>query len=317
MKKKVYDILNKYVQVYSNVSVKRYIEERRKLEKDDAFTNYQKLDPYKTILTVAIPYPSQEVKWKGKGYGILSRYSYNIDYHIVFRGILHKIEEELKTLNIESYASVDISFVDERYAAYLSGMGYLGKNQFLINKTYGSYIYLATILINHDLEEDENVYDSCLDCDLCVKACPSHALDHGFDENACISSLSQMKKELSETEIKYFKSMIYGCDICQKVCPKNKDIDFHIYKEFEAIGIENINIVDLLEMSNRDYKEIYGKNASSWKGATIIKRNALCLIANQGLTQHREKIVKSMADFKDVLWYNKTAINVLKLLDRE
>lgn len=317
MKKDIYSILSKNVEVYSNISVYKYKEERRKLDKNDIFNDYQKLDPYKTILTVAIPYPSEEVKWKGKGYGILSRYSYHLDYHIVLRGILKKIDDELSQLNIKSYSSVDISFVDERYAAYLSGIGYLGKNQFLINKTYGTYMYLATILIDKDLDAEEVDYDSCLDCDLCVQACPSNALDNGFDDQLCISNISQMKKELSENEIKHFKSMIYGCDICQKVCPKNKGVDFHLHKEFEPSGIENINVVELLEMSNREYKKIYGNNASSWRGATIIKRNALCLIANQGLTQHREKIVKSMADFKDVMWYNRTAINVLKLLDRE
>jgi epoxyqueuosine reductase len=317
MKKEIFDILNKHVEVYASVSVERYKEERRLLHKNDVFSDFKKLESYNTILTVAIPYPSLEVKWQGKGYGILSRYSYNIDYHIVFRGLLRSIEEELSQLGIKSYSSVDVSFVDERYAAYLSGIGYLGKNQFLINKTYGTYLYLATILIDKDIEEHTSEYDSCFDCDLCIKACPSNALDNGFDEKLCISSVSQMKKELSETEIKHFKSMIYGCDICQKVCPKNKGIDFHLHKEFEPSGIENINIVELLDMSNKEYKMKYGNNASSWRGATIIKRNALCLIANQGLTQHREKIVKSMADFKDVLWYNKTAINVLNLLDRE
>lgn len=317
MKEKIYDILSQHVDAYSNVSVKTYIKNRSRLGKNDSFSDFEKLQKYKTILTLAIPYPSKEVKWSGKGYGILSRYSYHLDYHIVFRAILKQIEEKLQALDIVSYASVDISFVDERYAAYLSGLGYLGKNQFLIHKEYGSYLYLATILIDQELEADNIEYDDCKDCNLCVEACPSNALDNGFDQSLCISNISQEKKELSEKEISYFKTMIYGCDICQKVCPKNKGVDIHHYKEFEPSGIENINIIKLLEMSNKEYKEIYGQNASSWRGATIIKRNALCLIANQGLKEHCEKIVKSMADFKDVLWYNKTAINVLKLLDRE
>lgn len=317
MKNKIYNILHKYVSTYSHVSVDQYIKERRRLNKNDAFSSFEKLSPYKTILTLGIPYPSQPVKWQGKGYGILSRYSYNIDYHIVFRAILKEIDKELHNLNIKTYSSVDISFIDERYGCYLSGIGYLGKNQFLINKEFGSYMYLATILIDTELQDDLQQYDSCLNCTKCIDACPSNALDNGFNQDLCISSLSQMKKELTETEIKYFKTMIYGCDICQTVCPKNKGIDVHLHKEFEPSGIENIEIEELLKMSNREYKNIYKDNASSWRGATIIKRNALCLIANQGLTQHREKIVKSMADFKDVLWYNKTAINVLKMLDRE
>jgi epoxyqueuosine reductase len=310
-------VLNKYIDVFGFVSVDEYKQKRNELELDDHFDDYTFLDNYKTIITLALPYPSNEVKWNGKGYGILSRYSYGVDYHVVFRGILNKINEDFNNLGIKSFGSVDVSKVDERFAGYLSNLGFLGKNQFLINPEYGSYMYLATILVDIDMDTPKIVLDDCHDCNICVEACPSGALDNGFDENKCISSLSQMKKAFDETEISYFKTMIYGCDICQKVCPKNIGIDIHKYQEFEPSGIENIDIKNLLKMSNKEYLSVYKKNASSWKGSTIIKRNALCLIANQNLKEYSNEIRKSMVKFSGVLWYNKTAELVLKILERE
>lgn len=314
MKNKIINILTKYVEIFGFVSIDEYLRKRSLLNLNDGYNNEKLFKPYKTIITLGIAYPSKEVKWLGKGYGVLSRYSYNIDYHIVFKNILDNIVKEFSKLGINSYASVDTSFVDERYASYLSGIGYLGKNQFLINKTYGSYIYLATVLVDIPIKKDYIEYDSCLDCNLCIEACPTHALDNGFDQNKCISYLTQEKKPFTKDEIKGIKTMIYGCDICQKVCPKNYGIDFHIHEEFEPSGIENVNISKLLGYSNKEYKEIYGKNASSWKGASIIKRNALCLIANQELTDYLDKVIKSMNDYKDVPWYKETAKKVIEIL---
>lgn len=314
MKEKIIEILNKHVETYGFVSTEEYLKKRRLLNINDGFNDESQFKPYKTIITLGIAYPSKEVKWKGKGYGILSRYSYNIDYHIVFKAILDEITKELNKLDIKTHASVDTSFVDERYASYLSGMGFLGKNQFLINKDYGSYLYLATILVDINITKNTFEYDSCKDCRICIDACPNNALDNGFDSNKCISNLTQLKKPFSNQEIGLINSMIYGCDICQKVCPKNKDIDFHIHKEFEPSGIENINIEELLKMTNNEYIKVYGNNASSWKGATIIKRNALCLIANQDLRQYKSLVEGALSKYESISWFKETAIKVINKL---
>ena len=317
MKKQISEIIKQYVDEFSFVSVNKYISELQTIKQVDTPLDVSFLDAYKTIITLAIPYPSKPVKWKGKGYGLLSRYSYNTDYHIVYREILKKITDAFDLLGIQSVGTVDISKVDERFASYLSGLGFLGKNQFLINKNYGTFHYLATILIDKDVQTSILEYDTCGECHLCIDACPSGALDNGFDRDLCLSHLTQAKIPFTTTEIGYLKTMIYGCDICQNVCPKNTGVDIHKYDAFKASGIENVDLGKLLEMSNKEFLKVYGDNASSWKGATIIKRNALCLIANQKLVGLREKIVQSKADFKDVLWYNKTASEVLKILDRE
>lgn len=316
MKETISQIIQKHVDVFNFISVREYQEKRTALARSDGFCDYAYLEGYKTIITLAIPYPKQEVKWAKKGFGILSRYAYGTDYHIVFKQIIDQICEELEQRGIRTKGSVDISGVDERYAGYLSTMGFLGKNQFLILKEYGTYAFLGTILMDVDLEKNVWIQDDCGECTKCITACPSGALDDGFDQEKCISHLSQEKIPFTETEVRYFKTMIFGCDICQKVCPKNTGIDIHQYPEFEPSGIENIDLKAILQMSNKEYMDLYKFNASSWRGATVIKRNALCLIANQRLVSYKSEIEKSMVKLEDNLWYNKTAEVVLKILER-
>ncbi len=153
MKDKISSIISKYVEVYGFVSTSKYLETRKSLNIKDSFKFLGNLDKYRTIITLGIGYPSEELKYKGKGYGILSRYSYNLDYHTVFKAILESITKELISEGVSCHGSVDISDIDERHASYLANMGFLGKNQFLINKKYGSYLYLATILIDKEIEE--------------------------------------------------------------------------------------------------------------------------------------------------------------------
>jgi len=317
MKAQLSNIIESFTDVYGFISCKSYKKERMDLNKDDYFSDYSFLDAYKTIITLGFPYPSSEVKWKGKGYGILARFSYSNDYHIVIQNMLDSIIVQLNSIGIKGKGSVDVSKVDEKYAAYLSGIGYFGKNSILIHKKYGSYMFLATILIDQEIKEDNMLFDDCGTCDLCIKACPTNALDHGFIRDQCISNLSQSKKEFSIDEIKQFKTVIYGCDICIKVCPRNKGIDTHKYSLFEPNEIENVELSSLLEMNNKAFDAHFGNNASHWIGAAQMKRNALCLIANQKLVDFIPQIRKSMDAYKDNLWYCKTALKVLEILEKD
>lgn len=317
MKEAIIKILDKYQLRYGFVSVKEYMETRSSLQKEDLYSDYSELIDFKTIITLSLPYPSKTLSNKDKTKALLSRYSYGIDYHIVFRSILNQIVNELESLNIKSKASVDTGSIDERWASYLSNIGFLGKNQFLITKEYGSYNYLATILINQEVAKDVTFLDSCGTCDLCVKACPTNALDGRFIQERCISELTQTKKELTDEEILSIRHLVYGCDICQQVCPKNKGIDLHLYKEFEPTGIEVVDLLDILTMTNKDYKKIYGNNASSWKGPLIIKRNALCLLQNRNITKSIPLIKETISKYNDVLWYNNVAKKVLTKLERK
>ncbi len=318
MKQQIVKILKQYTDVFGFVSTKTYKEERSKLKRNDNFDNYHFLDGYQTIITLGFPHPSKQEKWKKKGYGLLARFSYGTDYHVVIMEKLNRILKEFNELDIDGFCNVDISSIDEKYAAYLSGIGYFGKNSLIIHPKYGSYLYLGTITINQDININHSLLNSeCGSCTKCIHACPSSALNDGFERSLCISELSQSKVPFTTKEISYFKTMIYGCDICQKVCPKNSGIDFHLFPEFEPNGKENISIASVLDMSNKTFKEDFKDNTCHWIGAARMKRNALCLIANQKLSDLKPKIAESMDVYQDNLWYNKTAEIVLKMLESE
>ncbi len=316
MKEKISQILSRYVDDYKFVTVSEYIETRSSLLKEDFYSDYTKLSEYKTIITLCISYPSTSLTPE-KGYGLVSRYSYGTDYHIEFEKRLTKIKKELDQLSINSTYSVDTGFIDERWASYISHLGFLGKNQYLIHPKYGGYIYLATILIDHEIEKEFSLQDACGTCTKCIEACPTNALDNGFDSALCLSTITQSKHELTDIEISHFKSMIYGCDICQKVCPKNQGINYTHNTMFEPTGIEKIDLIDILKMTNKEYKDIYKNNASSWKGPLIIKRNALCLLKNQEITESIPVIKQTLEKYKEVSWYNNIALKVLSYLERK
>lgn len=314
MKNKIERILEKHIDAYSFVSTKEYILTRQSLQKNDPFDEYSKLDGYKTIITLGLSYSSEHLSYE-EGFGRLSRYSYGTDYHMIMRNRLKMIEDKLKSLGIQTLSSVDTGFIDERWAGYVSGLGMLGKNQYLIHKKFGGHLYLATILIDFSIDKEFTVLDSCGDCDLCVKACPTNALDGGFIQDRCISETTQSKKELTDTEMGHINTLVYGCDICQRVCPKNEGINFTHNQEFTPTGIEQVPLKKILQMTNKEYQNIYGSNASSWKGPLIIKRNALCLLMNKGDTSSIPIIQESIDKYSNVLWYNSVAKRVLEKLE--
>lgn len=316
MKEKIENILKKYVDTYAYVSVDEYLEKRNALLRNDRYHHAQIDSNFQTIITLGLAYPSEPVKYKGKPYGVLSRYSYGKDYHLVFKEKLNKMTEELEHLGLKVKAEVDSMTIDERFASRLSHMGYIGKNQFLIHPVYGSYLYLATVLIDKQIQPTLLAVDDCGDCTRCVDLCPTNALDGHFHMTRCISYTTQEKIPFTVEMRKPLKKMVYGCDICQVVCPKNEGIDTHKNRAFEPDGLEQINLLDLLKMSNKEYHQLYHENASSWKGLLVMKRNAIVLLANQQIKEAIPLIEEQIKKYRDVPWFIETAEASLEQLKR-
>lgn len=316
MKENIKKIVNKYVDTYAFVSVDEYLKKRNALMRNDRYHHANIDQSFQTIITVGLAYPSETVKYKGKPYGILSQYSYGKDYHLVFQEKLELMTKELKQLGFKVKAEVDSMTIDERFASKLSHMGYIGKNQFLIHPTYGTYLYLATILIDEKIETTVDDVDDCGECTICVDLCPTNALDEYFHMERCISYTTQAKIPFTSSMRKPLKKMVYGCDICQVVCPKNKAIDFHMHPEFEPNGLEQINLLELLRMTNKEYHELYHDNASSWKGLLVMKRNAIVLLANQQIKEAIPLIEEQIKKYVDVPWFIETAEASLEQLKR-
>ncbi|MBU2530332.1 MAG: tRNA epoxyqueuosine(34) reductase QueG [Elusimicrobia bacterium] len=169
----------------------------------------------------------------------ISRYALSRDYHKVIKKKLKTILKELKSVDnkIEGRFFVDTSPVFEKKLSERAGLGWQGKNSLIINREQGSYFFIGGIALSVELKSDKPAINLCADCDLCIKACPTGALKTPgiLDANKCISYwTTQSKSEIPLSIKEKLSGNIYGCDICQEVCPYNKKITIDINKDFLA-----------------------------------------------------------------------------------
>ena len=228
----------------------------------------------KSIIVCAFPYYVDEVEESN-----LSKYCYGEDYHIVAKRYLQRICDflEEKINNFEYKFFVDNGPLVDRYLAYQSGIGYFGINNNIITDEYGSYIFIGYIVNNYEFYVDDPLPKTCIKCNKCVKYCPGNAILGNFELNPrrCLSYITQKKDDLSEEEINLIKEnkMVFGCDICQEVCPHNKGISITNIEEFKTNLITKLDYDEINDISNKEFKRRYGNRAFSWRGKKIIQRN--------------------------------------------
>lgn len=203
----------------------------------------------------------------------LSLYATGADYHYVCSQINSEICEYLRKLGESSVAFADNGPLNERLLAKKAGLGIIGNNHFLINKTYGSYTFISYIITSHPLKESTSKEGFCMNCNKCIVACPGGALGkENFNESKCISYLTQKKGQLNDEEIQLIKlgKSAWGCDICQNICPMNKSVKLSSFPHFN----ENLILCIKNEyLSNRAFKEKHKHRAFSWRGKCVIDRN--------------------------------------------
>ena len=212
----------------------------------------------KTVITFLFPYKVKEKRPEN-----ISRYASVGDYHLVCGEMLKNISNLLKK-RYENFAFepfIDNSPINEVKAGVLSGLGVLGKNRLLINKKYGSFCFIGEIITDYEIQTVNEVNTSCINCNACINSCPSGFLN---DNSPCLSSITQKKAPLLENEKTLIKNsgVIWGCDICQEVCPMNKNKELTPIKAF-------------LESYKNEYKkgdDIKGR-AFEWRGEKVILRN--------------------------------------------
>lgn len=224
--------------------------------------------------------------------GQFASVSWGEDYH---RVLSRKMNELMKALNDERQKSgalpinyqvfVDNSPLVDRGSAYRAGLGFFGKNNCLINHQLGSFFFIGQILVDCHIvfEQPQLVENGCGNCRRCLDACPTQALGEGFslDPSKCISYLTQ-KKNLTSDEEDRIATYLYGCDICQNVCPYNQQLKqtreeaFLVDSDTASPSLEGI-----LTLTNKVYKSCYGKTASGWRGKKILVRNAQLIWKNK------------------------------------
>lgn len=210
---------------------------------------------------------------------IISKYAYGRDYHKVLKKKLKKLFFLMreKIGNIEGRVFVDSAPIHERAWAKLSGLGWVGKNSLLINKNQGSFFFLAEIICDLELEYDEPVLNRCGNCSRCIDACPTDAITKAQVINAkkCISYLTIENKDNIPEELNdSMNNSIFGCDICQDVCPWNKNSKPH--EEIEFLPKKNLRKLrkkDWVELTEETFDRIFEGSAikrTKYKG---LKRN--------------------------------------------
>lgn len=170
----------------------------------------------------------------------ISRYAQGTDYHIVFKNKLVELDNYLHQLmpDVQTKIYVDTGPILEKYFAQKAGIGWQGKNSLIISPDYGSYFFLGVILSNHKFEEDKPINDFCGTCMRCINACPTGALvePRVLDSNKCIAYWTveaKPEENFPELVAKNNPGWIFGCDICQEVCPYNrKNKELTTIKEF-------------------------------------------------------------------------------------
>lgn len=213
-------------------------------------------------------------------FGKVSRYAWGKDYHFIIWEKLELLEEELKNIDpeFECLSYVDTGPVMDKVWAKRAGIGWLGKHTNIITREIGSWIFLATVITNHEFEYSKPIADYCGSCTACIDACPTNAIvdEYLVDANKCISFLTiENKGEIPGKFKDQFDNWLFGCDVCQDVCPWNYKFSLPTReKDFEPMGNKEIFLEDIFKMTPDGFKQRFEtspiKRAKLWG----LKRNA-------------------------------------------
>lgn len=277
--------------------LKDFYHNRKKLEIENEFEEEdieKRINPFtymekgKTIISIAFPYMFEKFN-NSKIY--FSKYTLGNDYHKVASKYLEDICNYIKSLGGEARYFVDSNALPERYIAYLSGVGFIGKNSMLITKEYGSYVFLAEIITDLEIESDNPIESQCGECNLCIRACPTKAISHEkLNPNICLSYITQ-KKDIDDYWLTKLGGRLFGCDTCQNVCPFNKDVQFSSIEEFKPYDfMKDIDSEDILNMGKKDFNAKYKLTSCGWRGKNIIQRNFMINRFNLKNIEQQEKV---------------------------
>ena len=234
----------------------------------------------------AHPYSTQ-VNEPGRGW--ISRYAWSReDYHDSVLRRLREVEAELKKRSvpevIETRSYVDTGPIVERVYAKYAGVGWLGKNTCLINQSIGSWLFLGVIVTSLDLAPDLPAPDRCGTCTRCIDACPTHAFvaPYQLDSNKCISYLTIEKRgAIAENLREGMGHQVFGCDICQDVCPWNRKAPATSKPEFQPReGLVNPALAWLAEISEEEFRGAFRGSPVKRAKRNGGRRNALIAIGN-------------------------------------
>jgi epoxyqueuosine reductase len=257
----------------------------------------------KSVLVLAAPYPAPQGNVNG---GNIAAYAMNQDYHDVLE---NQLKELVKTIEdwtgtpIANRWYVDTGPILEKEMAMRAGLGWIGKNTLLINRDFGSYFFLSEILLGIELVADPPISETfCGSCTNCLEACPTGALvePYTLDSNRCISYLTiEHRDEIPENIRGQMGDWIFGCDICQIVCPWNKpgaEIP-GILEEFQPKeDLLNIDLVNEMGLTQAEFSARYKGSPVKRSKRRGYLRNVAIALGNQMHRQAQQALESSLED---------------------
>jgi epoxyqueuosine reductase len=223
--------------------------------------------------------------------GWISRYAWSReDYHEAvlrrLKQVEHALRETVATPDLITRSYVDTGPIVERVFAKYAGVGWIGKNTCIINQKQGSWLFLGVILTSVELEPDVPAADRCGTCTRCIEACPTDALigPYELDSNRCISYLTIEKRGAIPGDLRSaMGQQVFGCDICQDVCPWNRKAPTSAATEFQPRpGMVNPALEWLAQISEEDFRDSFRGSPIRRTKRTGLRRNAIIAMGNSG-----------------------------------
>jgi epoxyqueuosine reductase len=249
----------------------------------------------RTVVSAALCYYAPEPE-QPAGAGRLPRYTW-FDGYAELRA---KLDELGRRLGGEYRVFVDANQHVDREAAARSGVGFYGKNTLLITRRHGSWVVLGTLVTELELESTPPLNTDCGECRLCIDACPTNALDEPgtLDATKCLSYWTQAPAAIPDDYREHMGAQVYGCDICQDVCPWNRGVEKR--RAGEAPAEAHVSLVDWLRLDDDELSARYDRLFVPRNDGRWLKRNALVAAGNVGGEAERAA-VEELASSDDEL----------------
>jgi epoxyqueuosine reductase len=266
-----------------------------------------------TVVSAALCYyaPGPE---PGPGEGRMPRYTWRDAY----ADLRERLDALGHRLGADYRVLVDANQHVDREAAARSGVGFYGKNTLLITRRHGSWVVLGTLVTTAELEPTPPLDLDCGSCRLCIDACPTGALDDPgtVDANRCLSYWTQSKHPIPEQFRRELGDRVYGCDICQDVCPWNRGIEKRRADQPLAPDAEpTVSLVDWLEADDADLRVRYERLFVPRNDPRYLRRNALIALGNNGGEEHLP-LAESYARTDDPLLHEQAEWTLARLAER-
>ncbi len=240
----------------------------------------------------------------------IARYAWGTeDYHLVLRRQLKQLARTLHTAMPaqRTRAVIDTAPLLERDFARMAGIGWFGKNTMLISREIGSWFFLGALLTTVELRYDDSFHrEFCGTCTKCLEACPTDAFPepHVLDSNRCISYLTieRRDKHVSDELQQGMGDWIFGCDVCQEVCPWNRFAPKVSHEAFRLRSeLRTLGLADLLQIDEAGFTRLFQKTPLERTGRDVIVRNAAIAAGNQNNTVHCAALKRLLSDDSELV----------------